>query len=315
MESLPEQRLRIVMAGGSGQIGRSLAMHFQSCGHMVTVLTRAPYTANWTTVFWDGKTLPDNQHASWTDALSGIDVLINLSGCSIARPFTLRNRREIHDSRVMPTRLLGQAIALLDAPPRLWMNASAAVIDSQPGDLPARGVRGHLAQLAEEWETEFFYCPTPLTRKVALRSALFLAAQSGNRFAQLSTLVRAGLGGTLGTGRQAVSWIHALDYARAIDFLIARDDLQGPFNMAAPEPVTNWEFMAVLRDVWDRPNGLPWPTPLMHLLSLLRADAALAVDSCHALPGHLLRAGFRFEFPDWSTACADLARQWRALEL
>ena len=140
-------------------------------------------------------------------------------------------------------------------------------------------------------------------------------AQPGNHFAQLTTLVRAGLGGPFGSGWQTVSWIHAQDYARAIDFLIARNDLDGPFNLAAPEPLAQRDFMAVLRDVWDRPNGLPWPTPLIHLLSLLRADAALALHSCHALPGHLTRAGFKFDFPDWPSACADLARQWRALEL
>jgi hypothetical protein len=315
MEIVPHRQLRMVIAGGSGQIGRSLAEHFQSVGHRIAVLTRAPYTANWPTVYWDGRTLPDRNDTSWMDALSGADVLVNLSGRSIACPFTARNRQAIHDSRILTTRLLGRAVAALDLPPRVWLNASAATIDSQPLDRPARGVRGRLAQLAEEWETEFFSAPTPLTRKVALRSALFMAAQPGNHFAQLTTLVRAGLGGPFGSGWQTVSWIHAQDYARAIDFLIARNDLDGPFNLAAPEPLAQRDFMAVLRDVWDRPNGLPWPTPLIHLLSLLRADAALALHSCHALPGHLTRAGFKFDFPDWPSACADLARQWRALEL
>lgn len=315
MEILPEQRLRITIAGGSGQIGRCLAEHFQHQGHRVTVLTRAPYASYWNTVYWDGTSLPDRYHTSWMDALDGSDVLINLSGHSIACPLTPGTRKAIHSSRISTTRLLGKAIASLQAPPRLWLNGSAAAIDSAPVDRPARGVRGFLAALAEEWETEFFAQPTPMTRKAALRSALFLAAQPGNRFAELSRLVRAGLGGTLGSGHQTVSWIHADDYVRAVDFLIAHEHLDGPFNLAAPEPLTNREFMATLRDVWDRPNGLPWPTPVMRLLSLMRADLGLALHSCHALPGHLSRAGFKFDFPNWPAACADLARQWRELEL
>ena len=315
MEILPGQRLRIVIAGGSGQIGRYLATYFQLAGHQVTVLTRAPFTANWSTVYWDGVTLPDRHHSSWMDTLSGADVLINLSGHSIACPFTARSSRAMHDSRILSTRVLNLAVRTLEVPPRLWLNASAAVIDSQPLDHPPRGVRGFLAHLAEEWETEFFEQETPLTRKAALRSAVFLAAQSGNRLALLTRLVRAGLGGTLGSGDQIMSWIHSEDYARAVDFLIAREDLDGPFNMAAPEPLSNRHFMAVLRDVWDRPNGVPWPTPFLRALSLVRADAELVLYSSHVLPGHLTRAGFKFKFPDWPSACADLARQWRALEL
>jgi hypothetical protein len=315
MELVPGQRLRITIAGGSGQIGRCLAEHFQNAGHLVTVLTRAPYTANWNTLYWDGTHLPDRHHASWIDALSGSDVLINLSGHSIACPFTPGNRRAIHDSRLLSTKVLNQAVASLEVPPRLWMNASAATIDSLPADHQVGGVRGFLAELAEEWETTFFGTVTPLTRKVALRNALFLAPQQGNRYALLTRLVRAGLGGPLGSGKQIISWIHAEDYTRAVDFLIARNDLDGPFNLAAPEPLTNRDFMTVLRDVWDRPNGMPWPTPLMRVIGWLRADANLALHSCPALPGHLTRAGFRFTFPDWSTAAVDLARQWRALEL
>jgi hypothetical protein len=315
------QALRIVIAGGSGQMGRSLAAHFQASGHHVTVLTRAPYTANWPTVYWpsiDGKGEhyeADRPDSNWISTLEGADVLVNLCGSSIARLWTRRNRHNLHESRIGSTELLGEAMATLDQPPRLWMNASAAAIGTQPPNRPAVGVRGSLSRLIDRWEATFFSAPAPATRKIALRSALFLSAEPGNRFRLLSHLALFGLGGTLGSGRQTVGWIHADDFARAIDFLIEHEELDGPFNLSAPEPLPNRAFMAVLREAWDRPNGMPWPRPLLYLLSrLCRADAELALYSCHALPGQLERAGFRFEFPDWPSAAEDLVRQYRELE-
>ena len=315
MDPAHGQRLSIAIAGGSGQIGRFLAAHFQSAGHRVVVLTRAPFAANWPTVYWDGRHEELFRQDSWIEALSGADVLINLAGRSIACPFTRQNRQAIRDSRIHSTRVLGRALASLPTPPRLWLNASSAIIDSFPAGTTARGAAAFLARLTEEWEAEFFRAPIPHTRKVALRSALFLAPQSGNLFATLSLLVRAGLGGTLGNGRQTISWIHAADYARAIDFLIQRDDLNGPFNLAAPTPLPNRAFMAALRDAWDRPNGLPWPAPLLWLAGLVRADLRLALHSCHAVPGRLEHAGFGFEFPGWPSAAQDLVRRWHERSL
>lgn len=312
--------MRIVLAGGSGQIGRWLAEYFQRRGDRVTVLTRAPYAANWPTIYWNGRdeepvrggAWPENH---WTAALEGSDVLINLSGNSIACPFFSRTKRVLRDSRIEPTELFGRVLGRLERPPRLWMNASAAIVGTQPPNRPPMGVRGELARIVDRWEAAFWAAPTPETRKIALRSALFLSPESGNRFRLLAGLARAGLGGELGSGRQTVSWIHADDFARAVDFLIEHEELCGPFNLAAPAPLPNRAFMAALREALDRPNGLPWPRPLLYLLSrLVRADAELALYSCHALPGQLERAGFRFAFPDWPSAVVDLVRRCRARE-
>lgn len=318
------QALRIVIAGGSGQMGSTLAAHFQAAGHHVTVLTRAPYTANWPTVYWPSVPTPGvhspgnygiesvGDEPNWISTLEGADVLVNLCGSRLARPWTKRTRRALLDSRIGTTELLGRVIARLDQPPPLWINASAAAIGTQQPNRPPVNVRGALSRLIDGWEAAFFSAHTPSTRKIALRSALFLSSEPGNRFGLLSRLTLLGLGGTLGSGRQTVAWIHATDFARAIDFLIEHEELDGAINLSAPFPLTSRAFMSELREVWDRPNGLPWPRPLLYLLSRLwRADAELLLSSCHALPGQLERAGFRFEFPDWPTAAVDLARQCR----
>jgi hypothetical protein len=147
---------------------------------------------------------------------------------------------------------------------------------------------------------------------VALRSAVVLSPTPGNVFAVLSNLVRLGLGGTQGNGRQFVSWIHEADYARAVEFLVGREDLAGPINIVAPNPLPNRAFMEALRDAWDVPNGLPAPSLFIHIGALvMRTEAELVLQSCRAVPGRLLRAGFHFEFPEWPEAAQDLVSQWR----
>jgi NAD dependent epimerase/dehydratase family enzyme len=357
--------LRIVLPGGSGQVGQALARSFTERGHQVTVLTRGPYTAPWQTVHWDGEEI-----GSWTEYLEGADVCINLAGRSVNCRYDKANRQAIYTSRIGSTRLLGRVIAGLSEPPRVWLNASAAtiyrrVMDEDGGDLPVdeagelggdgpayddseklasgakartdsdgvmRGLkppppsgsknserwaerRGFSARVARDWETEFFAAETPRTRKVALRSAVVLSPTAGSAFGVLSNLVRLGLGGKQGNGRQFVTWIHETDYARVVEFLIARDDLDGPFNIAAPTPLTNREFMAALRWAWDVPNGLPAPSLAIKLGAILmRTEAELVLQSCRAVPGRLLKAGFTFEFPEWAEAAEDLVRQWRNRE-
>ncbi len=324
--------LRIVMPGGSGQIGRMLAQFFQERGHYVTVLTRGPYTAPWQTVHWDGRQL-----GPWIETLEGANVCIHLSGRGIGCRYTARNRRELHDSRIGPTRVLHDAFAVLAHPPRLWMNASSATIyrhvpqgtefdrpmDEATGSLggnePVSPLRRAPAKwnwtvrLVKDWEAAFFRTETPRTRKIALRTSLVLSPSPGGVFGVLSNLVRAGLGGTQGNGRQYVSWIHEADYARALEFLIGHEEIEGPVNLAAPNPLPNREFMAALREAWEMPNGLPAPAPLMAIgMFFLRTEPELVLKSRRAVPGRLLQSGFQFEFPDWPEAAADLVRQWRA---
>jgi len=317
---------RIVLPGGSGQVGRMLARFFQERGHHVTVLTRGPYTAPWTTVHWDGQTL-----GPWVETLEGADVCIHLSGRSINCRYTARNRRELHDSRVGPTRLLHLAFACLVNPPRLWMNASTATIYRHSLDKAMDEATGEIGgnepiskrrrapkkwnwtvQLVKDWESAFFGTATPRTRKIALRTALVFSPAPGSVFASLSHLVRAGLGGTQGNGRQMVSWMHETDYARALEFLMDHDEIDGPVNLCAPNPLSNREFMAELREAWGMPNGLPAPAALLAIgMFFLRTEPELVLKSRYVVPGRLLDAGFQFEFPTWPEAAADLVRQWR----
>jgi len=324
--------LRIVLPGGSGQVGQMLARHFQERGHHVTVLTRGPYTACWQTVQWDGEHAGD-----WIETLEGADLCINLAGRSVNCRHNAANRQAIYESRIRSTKLLGQVIAGLADPPRLWLNASAATLyqrslDPSGTDLPLDesspvgggepagdpkapawgGGREFSKRVVRDWEHAFFAAETPRTRKVALRSAVTFSPTPGNVFAVLSNLARLGLGGAQGSGRQFVTWIHEADYARAVEFIAAHEELDGPINIASPNPLPNREFMEALREAWGRPNGLPAPSLFIHLGAFaMRTEAELVLQSCRAIPGRLLRAGFQFEFPEWPEAAEDLVRRWR----
>src|SRR5271166_6570381 len=225
MEIIEASRpLRIVIPGGSGQVGQVLAMHFQKRGHHVTVLTRLPYAASWQTVHWDGR-----QPGPWTEYLEGADVCINLAGRSVNCRYDAAHREAIYDSRIGTTKLLGQVIAGLANPPRVWLNASTATIYRHALDLPRDRAMdeftGELGggelltptrqvpetwnfsiRVAKDWESAFFAAPTPRTRKLAMRTAIVMSPLPGGPFSVLLNLVRFSLGGSQGSGRQFVSW-------------------------------------------------------------------------------------------------------------
>jgi uncharacterized protein (TIGR01777 family) len=234
--------MRIVIPGGSGQVGRILARHFYAQGHAVTVLSRNPWPAPWRVVKWDGLT-----PGAWIDELHASDVCINLAGRSVNCRYNSKNRHIIYESRVLSTRLLNQVVASLSSAPRLWINASTATIYRHALDRPMNEATGELGgkepgapdtwnfsiDVAKSWEQAFFSTSTPCTRKIAIRSALTLSPDRGGVFDVLWGLVRHGLGGKQGSGMQFVSWIHESDFVRAIDLLIAREDFCGERISAA----------------------------------------------------------------------------------
>jgi uncharacterized protein (TIGR01777 family) len=313
--------LRIVIPGGSGQIGRILARHFHAQGHAVTVLARHPAVVPWRTVLWDAQ-----EPGGWAHELDGADLVINLAGRSVNCRYNPANRREIKESRVRTTRLLGEAIAHMSNPPVLWMNASTATIyrhaldramDEQTGELGgaepgAPSTWNFSIDVARSWEQAFFESHCPGTRKVALRSAMVMSPDRGGVLDVLLRLVRYGLGGAAGSGRQYVSWIHDADFLSAIDFLIAHPELDGVVNISSPGPLPNREFMRVLRQARGAPIGLPATAWMLEIgAAFLRTETELILKSRRVVPSRLLEAGFIFRFPEWREAAPDLLTRWR----
>jgi hypothetical protein len=313
--------MKIIIPGGSGQVGTILARHFHAQGHAVTVLSRDPPPMPWRVVAWDGAT-----PGPWIDDLSQSDVCINLSGRSVNCRYNAANRRIIHDSRVQNTLLLGQVLASLKPVPWLWVNASTATIYRHSLDKAMNEADGELGgdepgapdtwnfsiRVAKDWEEAFFSIPTPLTRKIAIRSAVTLSPDPGGIFDVLLGLVRRGLGGRQGPGTQFVSWIHEADFVRAMDLLIAREDLSGIVNLASPNPLPNREFMRALREACGIRFGLPSPSWLIEIGTfLMRTESELVLKSRRVVPGRLSNYGFEFLFPDWPSAARDLVGRWR----
>ena len=322
--------MRILIPGGSGQVGTILSRHLHAAGHEVTVLSRTPKPAPWRTASWDGLTLDP----AWTSLLNQTDVVIHLSGRSVNCRYNAAHRKAILDSRVLPTRLIGNAIAQSENPPKLWMNASTSTFyrdtrDSTPGHAPAHPQDEFTGELggdepgvpdtwnfsidvARRWEEAFYAAELPHTRRIALRSSMTMSPDPGGVFSVLLGLVRFGLGGTQGPGDQYVSWIHDHDYCRAVDFLIAHEDVSGPVNMTAPHPLHNRDFMRDLRDVWRAPIGLPAASWMIEIGTfLMRTESELVLKSRRAVPTMLLRHGFTFDFPVWKKAASDIVNRWR----
>ncbi len=315
-------RLRVVIPGGSGQVGQILARHFHGQGHEVTVLARKMSAAPWRVVVWNGREL-----GKWTEAIDYADVIINLAGRSVNCRYGAANRREIKESRVQSTCVMGEAIAQSVHPPKLWMNASTATIYRHALDRPMDEAAGELGgnelgapdtwnfsiDVARSWEQVFFASATPHTRKIALRSAIIMSPSRGGPFDMLLNLVRAGLGGKAGSGRQFVSWIHDADFIRAIEFLISHEDFDGCINLAAPHPLPNRDFMQELRQAYGAKIGLPATEWMLELGAFfLRTETELILKSRRVVPGRLPGAGFEFLFSDWPSAAKDLVERWRA---
>jgi uncharacterized protein (TIGR01777 family) len=308
--------MRIVIPGGTGQIGRLLTRHFYERGDEVIVLSRDALTEPWQTVVWNARDLD-----IWADELEGADVLINMTGRNVDCRYTPAHRRGIKESRVQSTEILGEAIARCRRPPRLWLNASTATIYRHSLDREMDEIDGELGgnepgapftwrfsiDVAKSWERAFFSAHTPNTRKVALRSAMTMTPSSGGVFSVLLRLVRMGLGGAAGSGMQYVSWIHETDFVRAVDFLISHHELDGAVNIASPHPLPNIEFMRELRETWGADFGIDLNEWMIEIGAyILRTESELILKSRRVVPRRLLEAGFEFTFPEWPEAARSL---------
>jgi len=315
--------MRIVIPGGSGQVGTVLARAFHHEGHDVVVLSRRPGVQPWRVVAWDGQRL-----GAWRREIDGSDVVINLAGRSVNCRYTAANRKEILDSRISSTRVVGEAIARAAEPPCVWLQASTATIYAHRYDRPNDEQTGMLGgnesaapntwrfsiDVARAWERAFDEAVTTRTRKVALRSAMTLSPDSGGVFDALVGLVRRGLGGSAGDGRQYMSWVHYEDFVAAVRWLIERDDVDGVVNVASPNPLPNAEFMRLLREAFGVSFGLPAREWMLEIGAvLMRTETELILKSRRVVPGKLLERGFTFKYPVWNDAARDLCHQWKMM--
>lgn len=315
--------MKIVIPGGSGQIGKVLARAFLRDGHDVTVLSRNPRDSAVPTRVWDGAGL-----GPWAQALEGVDVVVNLAGRSVNCRYGTRNRRSIMDSRIDSTRVLGEAIAQCQDPPTIWLQASTATIYEHRFDAPNDEEDGIIGgnepgapdtwrfsiDVAASWERAFERAAVPSTRKIALRSAIVMSPDRGGAFDILLGLVRRGLGGRYGDGRQYVSWVHDADFVRALYWIVDHPDLPSPINIASPKPLPNADFMRELRQAWGISVGLPAARWMLEIGAFfLRTETELVLKSRRVVPKRLTDSGFTFNFPTWRQAAEDLCRRWRQM--
>ncbi|MEM9144056.1 MAG: TIGR01777 family oxidoreductase [Bacteroidota bacterium] len=302
------QNERIVIAGGSGFLGKILIQHFKDDYDSIVVLTRgrSQKTSSISYVNWDAKYI-----GPWQLELEGAEALINLTGRSVDCRYTEKNKKIILNSRLDSTKILGVAVGLRKSPPKVWINSSTATIyrhavNKQMDETTGEIGKGFSVNVAKAWEEVFFSRKTPNTRKVAIRTSIVLG-QQGGALLPLKNLAKIGLGGKQGKGTQKISWIHEKDFARAVAFITANTRISGVLNLASPDPLTNAQFMAQLRKTLGIPIGLTLPKGLLELGAiLLGTETELILKSRNVIPRFLQSHGFTFLFPDIARTLKDL---------
>jgi hypothetical protein len=310
---------QILVFGGSGHMGSVLRRNLDPSRYRLTIVTRNPRSSD--DLLWDGKTL-----GVWAERLETTHVVINLAGRRVHCRYNESNLQEMMDSRIQSTRVIGQAIAEAKNPPAVWLQASTATIYAHtfgPAHSEATGVLGggepgvpdvwnYSIKIAKNWEAELDAASTPGTRKIALRTAIMMGVDKDSAFDIFSGLARLGLSGKIGSGRQYVSWVHEVDLARSVEFLID-SDLSGPVNISSPNPVTQAEFARDLRVAWGVRFGLP-ATPGMAAIGawFLNGDTELVMKSRRVVPTRLTEAGFQFRYPIWPVAARDLVQRMQS---
>jgi uncharacterized protein (TIGR01777 family) len=317
------QSMKFVLPGGTGDIGVFLQRQLTDRGHEVVVLSRRgndTTSAGCRQLQWDGKSIGD-----WASEIDGCDVVLNLAGRTVNCRYTDENRKQMMDSRIDSTRVVGEAIAASSNPPGVWLQMSTATIydhrfdagnDEETGwinagksDYPESWK--YSVDIAHAWEEQQSLADTPSTRKIALRSAMVMHPTRHSIFGVLSNLVKLRLGGPIAGGAQYISWIHETDFLAAVLFLVQQENIDGAVNVSSPNPVPQREFMKSLRDAWGVTLGLP-ATKLMTTIGavFMRTETELILKSRRVVPGKLLKEGFHFEFPQWSDAAKELVSRW-----
>jgi uncharacterized protein (TIGR01777 family) len=298
---------RIVLAGGSGFLGRALAKELLARGYDVVVLTRSPriHSDGIKEVLWDGK-----NSGEWIQFLDGAEAVVNLAGRNIKCRYTPENLRDLTESRVDPILAIAAAMDRVACPPRVWVQAGAIGFYGDPEDrlCDENSPAGDdtLAEVCKPWEAAFNSVPAPGTRRALLRIG-FVLGRDGGALPVLARLAKWFLGGTVGGGKQFISWIHVGDLSRMFIEAVERDELAGTFNAVGPNPVANGEFMRELRRALHRPWSPRAPEWAVKLGSrLMGTEPSLALTGCRVAPERFLEAGFKFQFPELPGALKNL---------
>lgn len=302
----------IVIAGGSGFLGISLAAHLVAIGKSVVILSRKPPKVNgpWRHVGWDARTL-----GVWCHELNGASGLVNLVGRSVDCIKTPDHQDEILRSRVEATRVLGKAMRVVETPPPVWVQMSTAHIYGDPPqvvcDEDSPSGYGLAPFVARAWEAEFQSAVLPSQRQVILRTSFVIGRDRGagaGALSRLGTLVRWGLGGTVGSGKQGMSWIHEVDLDRLFELALTNPNVQGTYIASSPHPVSQREFMRTLRQAMRMPIGLPAFAWMVRIGApwLMRTDPELALFGRYVISKRLAENGFDFQFPRLGEALNDL---------
>lgn len=303
-----KMKRKIILAGGSGFLGQILSQHFSAQGDEVIIFSRSAKasSANVRYQEWDGKHL-----GKWAESLEQASVLINLTGKSVNCRYNAQNKAEIYASRLESTAILGEALRNCQNPPPLWLNASSATIyrhalDKAMDEAQGEFGEGFSVDVCQQWEAIFWKQETANTRKVALRLAMVLG-KSGGVMKPFKNLVRMGLGGTQGSGKQYISWLHETDFIAMIEYFMQQENLEGNFNCSSPNPVPNRAFMQALRAEMKMPIGLPANKLMLEIGAVfMQTETELILKSRRVVPRKLLETGFTFRYPHIKEAFADL---------
>ena len=298
---------RVVIAGGTGFLGRNLAAYLTGRGWTVLVLSRnAPADSiRWHHARWDARTLGE-----WVRYLDGAEAVVNLVGRTVDCVKTPDHCDEILRSRVESTTVLGRALQNVGKRPRVWVQMATAHIYGDPPEVVCDEDSpfgyGLAPFVGQAWEDAFQRAAPAQIRQVVLRTS-FVLGKGGGALPKLAALARVGLGGTVGSGRQGISWIHEHDMNRLFVRAIEDEQMSGAYVATAPNPVSNAEFMRELRRALRMPVGLPATSWMVRAAApLLRTDPELALFGRYCVSRRLREEGFDFQFPDVRSALRDL---------
>jgi uncharacterized protein (TIGR01777 family) len=279
----------ILVAGGTGFVGKYLKTKFIELGYDVKIISRQNNSIPWT------------DSDSILEAIENSEMLINLAGKSVDCRYNKKNKEEILKSRTETTQLLGEILLKCKNPPELWINSSTATIYRHAQDRPMTESTGEIGSgfsvgVATQWEKVFFDFKLSKTRQVALRMAIVLG-KDGGVMIPFKNLVRFGLGGKQGSGNQMFSWIHIEDLFGIIQFVQANKKMEGAYNCSAPNPVSNEILMRSLRQAMNIKFGLPSLKFLLEIGAfVIRTETELILKSRWVIPERLMKAGFQFRF-------------------